>query len=173
MLNIIYMSVIKLIMLHCSLVLEEDIVSLILYKYFAISIITCAFRHTHILSQNVFVLDFYSYNHSMCEVDCFCTFNISIIADDTDEENTSSDTEDSKLPMQLAIVGRPNVGKSTLLNAILQEDRVLVGPEAGLTRDSIRVEFEYEGRTIYLVSFVRISTCYNFTFHFHKLSYGL
>lgn len=57
----------------------------------------------------------------------------------------------SKLPLQLAIVGRPNVGKSTLLNAIIQEDRVLVGPEAGLTRDSIRVEFEYEGRTIYLV----------------------
>ncbi|CAI9117559.1 OLC1v1018964C1 [Oldenlandia corymbosa var. corymbosa] len=58
---------------------------------------------------------------------------------------------DAKLPLQLAIVGRPNVGKSTLLNAILEEDRVLVGPEAGLTRDSIRVQFEYEGRTIYLV----------------------
>lgn len=61
--------------------------------------------------------------------------------------------EDAKLPLQLAIVGRPNVGKSTLLNAILQEDRVLVGPEAGLTRDSIRVQFEYEGRTTYLVSY--------------------
>ncbi|EPS66335.1 hypothetical protein M569_08442, partial [Genlisea aurea] len=58
---------------------------------------------------------------------------------------------DSKLPLQLAIVGRPNVGKSTLLNAILQENRVLVGPEAGLTRDSIRVKFQYEGRDIYLV----------------------
>lgn len=44
------------------------------------------------------------------------------------------------------------MGKSTLLNTILQENRVLVGPEAGLTRDSIRVEFEYEGRTIFLVS---------------------
>ncbi|KAG9140439.1 hypothetical protein Leryth_024018 [Lithospermum erythrorhizon] len=71
--------------------------------------------------------------------------------DDIDEDTTPSDTEESKVPLQLAIVGRPNVGKSTLLNAILQEDRVLVGPEAGLTRDSIRVEFEYEGRTIYLV----------------------
>lgn len=59
---------------------------------------------------------------------------------------------DSKLPLQLAIVGRPNVGKSTLLNAILQENRVLVGPEAGLTRDSIRVQFQYEGRDVYLVS---------------------
>lgn len=66
--------------------------------------------------------------------------------------------------MQLAIVGRPNVGKSTLLNAILQEDRVLVGPEAGLTRDSIRVQFEYEGRTIYLVSI-------NFWHHMASLSH--
>lgn len=66
----------------------------------------------------------------------------------------SSENEDgqSKLPMQLAIVGRPNVGKSTLLNAILQENRVLVGPEAGLTRDSVRVQFQYEGRNIFLVS---------------------
>lgn len=65
---------------------------------------------------------------------------------------------DSKLPLQLAIVGRPNVGKSTLLNAILQENRVLVGPEAGLTRDSIRVQFQYEGRNVYLVS-VNIIVC--------------
>lgn len=49
-------------------------------------------------------------------------------------------------------MGRPNVGKSTLLNTLLQSDRVLVGPEAGLTRDSIRAEFEFEGRTIYLVN---------------------
>lgn len=79
-----------------------------------------------------------------------------VLNDDNIEENSSREDEqlndeDAKLPLQLAIVGRPNVGKSTLLNAILQEDRVLVGPEAGLTRDSIRVEFEYEGRMIYLV----------------------
>ncbi|KAK6119130.1 hypothetical protein DH2020_047138 [Rehmannia glutinosa] len=67
--------------------------------------------------------------------------------------NSSSGDEDidSRLPLQLAIVGRPNVGKSTLLNALLQENRVLVGPEAGLTRDSIRVQFQYEGRNVYLV----------------------
>ncbi|KAI3755024.1 hypothetical protein L1987_54817 [Smallanthus sonchifolius] len=72
-------------------------------------------------------------------------------ADETNEDCESCEQEESKLPLQLAFVGRPNVGKSTLLNAILQEDRVLVGPEAGLTRDSIRVEFEFEGRTIYMV----------------------
>ncbi|XP_020574921.1 uncharacterized protein LOC110020956 isoform X1 [Phalaenopsis equestris] len=57
----------------------------------------------------------------------------------------------SKVPLQLAIVGRPNVGKSTLLNTLLQEERVLVGPESGLTRDSIRAKFQFEDRTIYLV----------------------
>ncbi|KAG6652354.1 hypothetical protein I3843_05G000600 [Carya illinoinensis] len=66
------------------------------------------------------------------------------------EDNESSEVGE-KLPLQLAIVGRPNVGKSTLLNTLLQEDRVLVGPEAGLTRDSIREHFEFQGRTIYLV----------------------
>lgn len=69
-----------------------------------------------------------------------------------EESNSDLDDDKSKLPLQLAIVGRPNVGKSTLLNALLQEDRVLVGPEAGLTRDSIRTQFEFQGRTIYLVS---------------------
>lgn len=67
------------------------------------------------------------------------------------QDVTSPEDDESKLSLQLAIVGRPNVGKSTLLNALLQEDRVLVGPEAGLTRDSVRVHFEYQGRTVYLV----------------------
>ncbi|KAL5699913.1 hypothetical protein ACHQM5_025440 [Ranunculus cassubicifolius] len=67
------------------------------------------------------------------------------------EGKKATEVEDSKLPLQLAIVGRPNIGKSTLLNAILQQERVLVGPEAGLTRDSVRADFKYQGRTIYLV----------------------
>ncbi|XP_062095438.1 uncharacterized protein LOC133801278 [Humulus lupulus] len=67
------------------------------------------------------------------------------------QDSSSSEVEESKLSLQLAIVGRPNVGKSTLLNSLLQEERVLVGPEAGLTRDSIRAEFKFQERTIYLV----------------------
>ncbi|XP_020269457.1 uncharacterized protein LOC109844756 isoform X1 [Asparagus officinalis] len=70
------------------------------------------------------------------------------------QDDIVSETEEideTKLPLQLAIVGRPNVGKSTLLNTLLQEERVLVGPEAGLTRDSVRAQFKFEDRTIYLV----------------------
>ncbi len=50
---------------------------------------------------------------------------------------------DKTKPLNIAVVGRPNAGKSTLLNRILGEERLLVGPEAGITRDSIGVEFEW------------------------------
>ena len=48
-------------------------------------------------------------------------------------------------PIQIAVVGRPNSGKSTLVNAILGEDRLLTGPEAGITRDAIAVEADWLG----------------------------
>ena len=53
--------------------------------------------------------------------------------------------------LRLAIVGRPNVGKSTLLNRLVGETRVVTGAEPGLTRDSIAVRWSYEGRTVELV----------------------
>jgi GTP-binding protein len=48
-------------------------------------------------------------------------------------------------PIQIAVVGRPNAGKSTLVNAILGEDRLLTGPEAGITRDAIAVTTDWLG----------------------------
>ena len=54
-------------------------------------------------------------------------------------------------PLQLAIVGRPNVGKSTLANRLLGEERLLTGPEAGITRDAIPVSWTFQGRAIRLV----------------------
>ena len=45
-------------------------------------------------------------------------------------------------PMRIAIVGRPNMGKSTLINSLINEDRLLTGPESGITRDAIEVPFE-------------------------------
>jgi GTP-binding protein len=55
------------------------------------------------------------------------------------------------MALKLAIVGRPNVGKSTLVNRLIGEERLLVGPEAGITRDAIPVNWTWEGRAIRLV----------------------
>lgn len=65
------------------------------------------------------------------------------------EEEEAEEPEDK--PLQLAIVGRPNAGKSTLVNYMIGEDRMLTGPEAGVTRDAIAIEWEFEGRAIKLV----------------------
>lgn len=54
-------------------------------------------------------------------------------------------------PLQLAIVGRPNAGKSTLINRLVGEERLLTGPEAGITRDSIRIPWRFEGRPVDLI----------------------
>jgi GTP-binding protein len=53
------------------------------------------------------------------------------------------DAERPRGPLKLAIVGRPNAGKSTLINRLLGEDRLLTGPEAGITRDSIAVDWQW------------------------------
>jgi GTP-binding protein len=73
----------------------------------------------------------------------------------SDEEGELHDgeIEESEEPkaLQLAIVGRPNVGKSTLINRLVGEERMLTGPEAGITRDAIAIEWSHRGRTIRLV----------------------
>ena len=65
-----------------------------------------------------------------------------------DDENIA---EDDIKPLQLAIIGRPNVGKSTLANQLIGEDRLLTGPEAGITRDAIAINWEWHGHKIKLV----------------------
>ncbi|CAM9317858.1 unnamed protein product [Ectocarpus sp. 4 AP-2014] len=62
-----------------------------------------------------------------------------------------SEEEEAEEPVQLALVGRPNVGKSSLLNAVLREDRALTGPTPGLTRDAVAVEWTWGGRAVRLV----------------------
>lgn len=66
---------------------------------------------------------------------------------DGEDDEVEPEYDDSK-PLRVAIVGRPNAGKSTLINRFLGEDRLLTGPEAGITRDSISVEWDWRGRTI-------------------------
>jgi GTP-binding protein len=65
------------------------------------------------------------------------------------EEDAEEDPEGK--PVRIAIVGRPNAGKSTLVNKLVGEDRLLTGPEAGITRDAIPVDWTWDGRPVRLV----------------------
>src|SRR3546814_1832237 len=60
------------------------------------------------------------------------------------ETEAQGDEEEPLGPLKLAIVGRPNAGKSTLINRMIGEDRLITGPEAGITRESIRVDWQGE-----------------------------
>lgn len=71
--------------------------------------------------------------------------------DEFDEVEGDDEEFSPDAPLKLAIVGRPNAGKSTLVNRMLGEDRMITGPEAGITRDSISVEWEWQGRPVRLI----------------------
>ncbi len=66
-------------------------------------------------------------------------------------ETDDEEADEADKPVRIAIVGRPNAGKSTLVNKLIGEDRLLVGPEAGITRDAIPVDWTWEDRPIRLV----------------------
>jgi GTP-binding protein len=69
-----------------------------------------------------------------------------------EHEHFEADDEDSEsATLSLAIVGRPNAGKSTLVNRMLGQERMITGPEAGITRDSISIEWEWNGKAVRLV----------------------
>ncbi len=76
-------------------------------------------------------------------------------APETDVAIGEDDGEDERVPtrerpLQIAVVGRPNAGKSTLINRLLGEERLLTGPEAGITRDSISVPLDWDGLPVKL-----------------------
>jgi GTP-binding protein len=67
-----------------------------------------------------------------------------------EEEAEEEPAYDATKPLRITIVGRPNAGKSTLINTLIEEERLLTGPEAGITRDSISVDWAWRDRTIKL-----------------------
>jgi GTP-binding protein len=72
-----------------------------------------------------------------------------LVERDIVEEDGPDDRENA--PLKLAIVGRPNAGKSTLVNRMIGEERMITGPEAGITRDSISIEWQWRGHPVRLV----------------------
>eukprot|EP00980_Cylindrotheca_fusiformis_P022261 scaffold9159_cov121-Cylindrotheca_fusiformis.AAC.3 len=80
-----------------------------------------------------------------------------LVGEDTDEqhrtnslEKGSQEIEETK-PLQMAVLGRQNVGKSTLINTLIQDDRVLTGPTPGLTRDAISIDHVWDNKAVQLV----------------------
>lgn len=70
---------------------------------------------------------------------------------EAEAEELDEGHDNEHAPLKLAIVGRPNAGKSTLVNRMLGEERMITGPEAGITRDSITLDWEWQGRPVRLV----------------------
>jgi GTP-binding protein len=103
-------------------------------------------------------------------------------ADDEDEDDSPVTEEpvaedddaplDESRPLQLAIIGRPNSGKSTLVNRLLGEERVLTGPEPGVTRDAIHVDWVHDGRPYRLVDTAGVRRRARITDAVEKLSVG-
>jgi len=93
----------------------------------------------------------FSAEHGEGLVDLFEALRPHIERDDDAFVEDEEDGEGTTGPLKLAIVGRPNAGKSTLVNQMLGEDRMITGPEAGITRDSISIEWEWQGRPVRLI----------------------
>jgi GTPase len=85
------------------------------------------------------------------EEDPFSDWEADEVGDDGDDEGLEGEEDLNKAPLRIAVIGRPNAGKSTLINAMLGESRLLTGPEAGITRDAISVDWLWNDRKVRLV----------------------
>ncbi|HPG88470.1 MAG TPA: ribosome biogenesis GTPase Der [Hyphomicrobium sp.] len=85
-------------------------------------------------------------------------------------EDEPEEVAEKRKPVRVAIMGRPNAGKSTLVNALLGEDRMITGPEPGLTRDSVPSDIIYKGRPIRLIDTAGLRRKVRITEQAEKLS---
>ena len=83
--------------------------------------------------------------------DLFAAVVAAAPAADDFEDDDSPGGERGERPARIAVVGRPNAGKSTLVNRLIGEARLLTGPEAGITRDAVSVDWNWDGRPVRLV----------------------
>jgi GTP-binding protein len=84
------------------------------------------------------------HNIGMIELDDAVNMALREVDLKIDDENIDK----SEAPVRIAVVGRPNAGKSTLINTLIGQDRLLTGPEAGVTRDAITIDWLWEGRRV-------------------------
>ena len=73
---------------------------------------------------------------------------VNVALRNVDLTRTEAEMDKSEAPVRIAVVGRPNAGKSTLINTLIGQDRLLTGPEAGVTRDAITIDWVWEGRRV-------------------------
>lgn len=98
--------------------------------------------------------------------------DVDLPEDDGSTEEGPAKRWDPRRHLNVAIIGRPNAGKSTLINHMVGEERLLTGPEAGITRDSILVPWEYGGRVINLVDTAGMRRKARITEKVEKLAVG-
>jgi GTP-binding protein len=84
--------------------------------------------------------------------------------------NSSLHLERNDSSIQIVVTGRPNVGKSTFINSLLNEERVLTGSEAGITRESIEINWEYKGHKMKLIDTAGLRRQSTINSHLEKLS---
>ena len=95
---------------------------------------------------------------------------VDVDVDDDDDDSVPVPTR--ARPLQIAVVGRPNAGKSTLINRILGEERLLTGPEAGITRDAISVVTDWEGTPVRIFDTAGMRKKARITEKLEKMSVG-
>jgi GTP-binding protein len=114
-----------------------------------------------------------SAEHGEGVVDLFEALRPLIEREDEEEEAEEEEAEEggaADAPLKLAIVGRPNAGKSTLVNRMLGEERLITGPEAGITRDAITLDWEWQGRSVRIVDTAGLRKRAKITDKLEKLS---